>query len=329
MKLVIGFLSYKEYSAKYLAKFLPSLESALGFLTPDNYQVYAFDNSPIDHSRNRLIIESWNQKANNSSSTHLVVEYFTRQTNFGFSRAYNILINKAIKVGAKYFFMINPDTLLDSQSIQKLFNTLEQHSELSVAIPKILHWDFINDKKTKIIDSLGLTLKLGLQFSDLGQGREDSSDLYQAKIIGPSGAAALFRLTDLLQIREPDNFGCPKYFFDERFFMYKEDCDLAYRLFLAGLKTQLIPDAIIYHDRTASTLGLSLFKRIKERKKKNQDLKIWSFSNQHFIFIKYWKTQNLFNRFFIILYVFSMFIFSLVFEPSNLKQYFYIWKRFK
>ena len=59
MKLAVGFLTYNEASAKYLAEFLPSLETALKFLSVTDYQVYAFDNSSPDNKLNYLGLENY------------------------------------------------------------------------------------------------------------------------------------------------------------------------------------------------------------------------------------------------------------------------------
>ncbi len=327
MKLIIGFLTYNEFSAKYLSQFLPSLQEALKFLAVSDYQVLAFDNSPLDQQDNHSIIRNWNQNLNSRSSS-MPIKYLTRQQNLGFSRAYNILLKLAFQAQAEYFLMINPDILLNSEAIQELLTVLDQDHNLAVAVPKILRWDFEHNSQTKIIDSLGLVQGLGLQFSDWGQGQKDDPILYQKKIIGPSGAMALFRLSSLMKIQSRDRHQ-QEYYFDERFFMYKEDCDLAYRLFLAGLQTHLVPTALVYHDRTASSLGLNFWKRIRQRRRKSKELRSWSFHNQHLIFMKYWKKQNFLDRLLIIFYLLGMFLFSLILEQSNLKQYPQLWKELK
>jgi len=84
MKLAVGFLTYNDENAKYLADFLPSLEAALGFLAVDDYQVYAFDNSQPGNQANRLALEAWNQ---GSSQSHLwprrPLEYLTAKPFWG------------------------------------------------------------------------------------------------------------------------------------------------------------------------------------------------------------------------------------------------------
>lgn len=309
---------YNELSAKYLADFLPSLEAALRFLPPHDYKVYGFDNSFSDFTDNRKLIE---EKAKN-----LNLEYKTLGINLGFGRAYNILIREAIKGGAEYFLILNPDMILEEVAIKRLVEAMDSDVNLAAVSPKIKQWDFLNHAKTNTIDSVGLILRPGLQFNDLGQGEEDKGQFDKTEIIGPSGAAGLWRLNFLKKIAEQPVGSLESEYFDERFFMYKEDCDLAYRLFVNGGIARLISDAIFYHDRTAMARGESLFAKLNNRKNKSRQIRAWSFRNQHLIFVKHWKKQNLTNKLIIIFRSLSFLIFSLILEKFLLKEYLLIFR---
>ena len=191
---------------------------------------------------------------------------------------------------------------------------------MAALAPKILRWNFAANTKTKQIDSVGIVLKPGLRFKDLGQGLDDSYNFDSLEIIGPSGAAGLFRLTALQKIKENYQY------FDEHFFMYREDCDLAYRLFLNNLKTKLVSGAIIYHDRTAVASGHGLWRAVLDRGQKSQQVRLWSHLNQHIIYKKYWRKQNFVNKIFILVRVGLIFIFSLILENFILKNYLLIRK---
>ncbi len=309
MKLAIGFLTYNDSSAKYLADFLPSLKGALAFLNPDEYRVLAFDNSDASNSSNRDALEQFNQENPN------FLEYIHAAGNLGFSRAYNMLIRTAARLQTEYFLVINPDTLLEKNTISELVAALDKDSELASVSPKIRRWDFAANTKTRIVDSCGLILKTGLRFQDLGQGKEDDKRFDQFKILGPSGAAGLFRLSYLEKIKENDQY------FDENFFMYKEDCDLAYRLSLIKAKSALVPTAIMYHDRTAASSGKGILGTIIDRQKKSRQIRSWSLRNQHLIFVKHWRRQNLFSKAIIVFRVLISGIFSLILEQFLLKEF--------
>ena len=109
-------------------------------------------------------------------------------------------------------------------------------------------------------------------------------------------------------------------------FMYKEDCDLAYRLYLVGFKSFYVNDSTIYHDRTASSEGRGILKLVLNRRNRNKKIKKWSFLNQHIIFLKFWRLQSFFNKIIILWFTLKMFFFVLVFERYLLKQYLKIFK---
>jgi GT2 family glycosyltransferase len=233
--------------------------------------------------------------------------------NLGFGSAYNRLITAAREDNAEYFFVINPDTILDSGSLEKLVLALRADSTLASVAPKLRRWDFLHGRKTDCIDSVGLALGPGLRFRDIGQGETDRAQYDQADIIGPSGAAGLFRMSALETIRENGAY------YDEHFFMYKEDCDLAYRLHMAGFKSRLVADAIIYHDRTAT--GGGLLARFFNRHGRGRQVNNWAFVNQHLLWIKYWRKQNFFNKTAIVMQRLLRFVEAVVIEQYLLANY--------
>jgi GT2 family glycosyltransferase len=309
MKLVVGFLTYNDASAKYLADFLPSLKDALGFLNKNDYKVLVFDNSDSNNHLNSEALESFNK------SNSYFLEYLHTAGNLGFSRAYNILINYAARLEAEYFLVINPDTVLEKDTISELVMALDSDSELSSVSPKIRRWDFAANTKTHIVDSCGLILKTGLRFRDLGQGQEDDKRFDKSAIIGPSGAAGLFRMNSLNKVKENNQY------FDENFFMYKEDCDLVYRLYLRDCKSALVPTSIMYHDRTAASSGEGIMSKLFDRLNKSKKIRAWSFRNQHLLFVKHWTKQNFISKLTIIFQIITLGIFSLILEQFLLKEY--------
>ncbi|MFH1744672.1 MAG: glycosyltransferase family 2 protein [bacterium] len=304
--LVIGVITYNDFTTKYLSYFLDSLKEQ----NYKDFKIYIIDNSDQEENENRKIIKE----------TYPEVDFEWAGRNLGFAKAYNILIRKARDVGAKYFLALNPDMLLESDTIFKMIEAIESDKKLGSVCPKILKWDFENLKKTKIIDSCGIKMKSGLRFFDVGQGEEDHGQYEDTKILGPSGAAALYRVSALEKIKERG------YYFDELMFMYKEDCDLAYRLNLAGYESKCVPEAVCYHDRTTAGSGESDIQVALNRRNKIRRVKEWSFLNQQIIFLKYWKTQNWRAKCAIIFYELEIIFFVLLFERYLLKQFGKLWK---
>jgi GT2 family glycosyltransferase len=268
-RLIIGFITYDDLTAKYLPYFLPSITSQ----TYKDFQIICVDNSGNDSNPNREYI---------GKGFSGIPILWQKGKNIGFGAAHNIMIRQAVDLGAKYYLALNPDLILENDCLERMVAELENDQKLGSIAPKILKWDFANLQKTDRIDSCGIIMKKGLKFADLGQGEIDSGQFDGAGILGPSGAAALYRISALQIAKEDKNF------FDENLFMYKEDCDLAYRLHLKGFGSKLAKDAIAYHDRTVFGKGDDNIDIVNARKNKSKRQKAWSFLNQQLIYYKYW-----------------------------------------
>ena len=280
MKLAVGFITYNENTSKYLPFFLPSLKTSLGLaMAPTDYKILAADNSDSENNPNRQLI----------NKNYSDIDYFWNGINLGFAKAYNLMITKAVALGAEYFLMINPDTILAPESLRHLLAAIEADANLGAVAPRILKWDFINNVRTNVIDSDGLFMTRNGRFSDRHQGQTTlalpAAAVENDEIFGFTGAAVLLRLEALKDIAF-NNQGRAEYL-DELMFMYKEDVDLSYRLRLAAWPLKLEPTAIIYHDRTASPQGESWRQIAANRQQTSRYVKRGSFLNQWILTVKY------------------------------------------
>lgn len=309
-KLTIGTITYGKSTLKYLPYFFNSLEKQVF----KDFKIIIFDNSEASEKDNKDFVRKEIDKG------ILNIELDFCGDNLGFAKAYNRMIRTAEGDKSEYFLALNPDLILEPDAIQKMIKKLDNDKNLASLCPKIYHWDFKNNEKEEKIDSCGIALALGLRFFDVGQGEIDNGQFEGAEIIGPSGAAAMYRMKALLELAENGNY------FDELMFMYKEDCDLAYRFFLTGFKSKCLNDAIAYHDRTVKTRGSGFLKTVFNRKTKSEQSKEWSFLNQHIIFYKYWRLQSFREKINIVCYATKMFFFALLFERYLLKEYLKLFK---
>jgi len=298
IKIIIGFIVYGQHTFKYLPFFLPSLKKQ----TFQNFKITAFNNGQAGDENERYLRTNYPE-----------IEIMAEGKNFGFAAAYNRMIARAKNEQADYFLMTNSDIIFEPDVLEKLTQKLEADKDLGSASPKILKWNFAENKKTDFVDSYGIALKSGLRFFDVGQGKRDSEKFRQANIIGPSGACGLFRMAALEHVKEDEKY------LDERMFMYKEDCDLAYRFYLSGQKSVCVPEAVIYHDRTASAAGIGDLAAIKARQEKSLAVRRWSLLNQQLIFKKYWHLQNFWSKLNIIWFRLKIFVYISIFERDLLK----------
>lgn len=312
-QIALGFIIFGENTAKYLPYFLPSLKRQ----TYDNFKVLVFDNLKMkDNKPYRPIKDVASTEYVKSEYPEMVM--IDSPKNAGFARAHNKMIDMAKGMGAEYYLVANPDIVLDRRALENMARVLDENKDVAAVSPKILKWDFAAGKKTDIVDTCGIGLKSGLKFFDIGQGERDGSRK-KTNIIGPSGACGLYRISVLDRIAESGKY------FDENMFMYKEDCDLAYRMYLGAYKTAFTSEAVVYHDRTAAG-EKGVLSVLKSRKKKSVQIKRWSFLNQQILFFKYWAQQGRLSKLRIILWQIGAFLYALALEQYLLLEYLQFFK---
>lgn len=322
-KIYIGFITYGESTAKYLPYFLPSLKAQIC----KDFKIVAVDNSAVEDNENSKYIKN----------SFPAIDLAWSGENLGFAKAFNLMIKRAIDDGADYFLALNPDMIFESDFVEKIVEAIESDGKVGAVAPKIFKWDFSADGKTGQIDSLGLALNKEHRFFDAHQGENDQPGLAGRKeVFGFTGAAVLLCLKALEDVAY--NPPAPLYqggaaqagnveYFDELMFMYKEDCDLSYRLRLAGRKIILAPKAVAYHNRAVASKGKTNYQIALNRRTKSRLVKQWSFLNQWILLLK---LKNLPFSWRVKLatawYQFKSLVFVLLFEQFLLKELVALWK---
>ncbi|MFH1667995.1 MAG: glycosyltransferase family 2 protein [Candidatus Komeilibacteria bacterium] len=230
-KVAIGIVTYN--ARNYLPFCLNSLQEQ-GF---KDYQILIVDNGSSDGTLSYL----------SEKFPHYKV--VAHKDNIGFSKAFNQIISWT---KSEYLFCVNQDTVLDRDYLTKAIDFLDQHSDVAGISGKLYKWDYQNNIKTTMIDSVGLIIKKNHQVMDRGNGEEDQGQYNQPQeVFGISGALPIYRRQALEDIKLINKQGYEEYF-DESYFAYKEDVDLSWRLRLAGWKLFCLPQSIAYHDRTVA-----------------------------------------------------------------------------
>ena len=182
---------------------------------------------------------------------------------------------------------------------------------------KLLSWDFHGATKSKVIDSLGLQIDHKRQVIDRDQGK-DNYKLDDKEVFALSATALLVRRQALESVKVYRGHNHYEYF-DEDFFSYKEDIDLAWRLRLYGWESWYAPLAVCYHHRKMARPG-GLKKTIKQRRNSSLKLRLLSFRNQRLMLVKNDFGANLF--FHLPRFLFremKIILYSLFFERFQLK----------
>lgn len=169
----------------------------------------------------------------------LNTKYIQLKHNIGFAKANNIAIAQLSQ--CEWVALVNPDVFVDQNWMKCLKDASERCREYSFFACQLL---WANDPKR--FDGVGDGYHMSGMAWSWGQGcRVDECSLFEKEVFAPCAAAALYRRDVFLEVGG----------FDEDFFCYFEDVDLAFRLRLAGYKCMLVPEAIVHHVRSATTGG--------------------------------------------------------------------------
>ena len=158
--------------------------------------------------------------------------------NMGYCRAHN----QAIALARGEFYLgLNPDVRLLPGYIERMVRALRSRPEYGSAVGKL--WQTA-DHDPRLLDSTGLFLDRRRHQYLRGHGRPDLGQYDQAgEIFGVDGAVAFHRRRMLEAVAFEGQY------FDEQFFSYMEDVDLAWRARLLGWKSWYEPGAQAFHRR--------------------------------------------------------------------------------
>ncbi len=216
VKIAVNIVTFN--SADDIATCLESLRRQ----TVRDFRIHIFDNASKDETLKR--IEPFD------------VDYLMRSpVNTGFCKAHNELVRR---FPSDYVLFLNPDTVLNSQFIENLARGLDSRPDAASASGKLMRLD------GETLDSTGIIMLRGQRHLDRGAGEPDTGEYEKTEdIFGPSGAAALYRRKAL------DDVAIDGQYFDEDFFAYREDADLAWRCRLMGWTSIYVPSATAQHRR--------------------------------------------------------------------------------
>lgn len=143
--------------------------------------------------------------------------------NEGFSRAHNTAIATS---GGAYYLALNPDARLEPDYVAGLVGALEARPAFGAAAGKLR---LPEGGPRPILDAAGLSIGRDRRPRLRGHGRPDDGRYDRAgEVFGVDGAAPLYRRAMLEDARLGGEV------FDEAFFAYREDVDLAWRARLLG-----------------------------------------------------------------------------------------------
>jgi|ERR1035437_306715 GT2 family glycosyltransferase len=208
-------------------------------LSNNSYSLYILDNNSTDSSISHL--------ENISNNVHII----RSNENLGFGKA----CNQGVRNGnSKYILFLNPDTLVEQMTITDSVNFLENNPDITILGCK--HYD--ENGKTRIScsrfptfrhslnDIFGLSKILPKLFKPATLMTD--WDHMESKFVDQvMGAFFLIRRTDFEKVKG----------FDEQFFVYYEDSDLARRIINNGGSVFYNSEISIFHKGMGTTKEIS------------------------------------------------------------------------
>lgn len=288
--------------------YLPSCLSAVFNQTFNDFQVLIIDNASNDGTV--AFIEQ----------NYPEVKILRNTQNLGYARAHN----QGIKLTkSDYVLIMNPDVILTPDYLKKMVEAAEKSAETSAFGGKILKFHFQPDELkeiifTDIIDTVGLKIYRNRNVVNLGENEKNEGQYEEEKEVFGISGGLLFIRRDALE-----KAAIAGEYFDENFFVYKEDIDLAWRMNIFGLKSLYIPAGQAYHHRQADQPREKTIRAIREsRRKKSKMINYYSTRNHFFLLVKndFFKNQTR-DFIFIFFRELKRFFYILFFETKSLKAY--------
>ena len=273
-KLPLVSINLLTYNAeKYIKSCLGSVFSQ----TYPNLEILIVDNFSTDETVEYL--KGLSKKQN--------LKIIFNKKNVGFAAGHN----QGFRASKGDFILcLNQDVVLDSNFIQEALKVFKADGKIASVQGKLLRWNlglpisnqFSGYSVSHIIDTIGFIIFKNRRIINREQGQIDQEQLEEIEeIFGADGAAPVYRRKALEDIK------IKKDYFDEDFFCYKEDVDIAWRLRLYGWKAVYQPGSVAWHARTAGdSAAKDYFSIMRERLKINKFGKFHAFKNQRLMQLK-------------------------------------------
>ena len=217
-KVALILVNYQDYAKRYLSECLDSLRQ----------QDYA------GHSR-LFIVDNASSAESFATLKEMApeAEIIRNENNDGFAKGNNDALKLAMALDYDYAILFNMDTIIAKDCVSEMVQAAEADPRIGAVQARLmLH------PETELINSLGNTSHfLGFGYCLGYREKMDEKKMAVKDIMYPSGAAVLFPISALREVG----------LLDEVFWMYNEDQDLGWRLWLSGYSCVIAPTAVVYH----------------------------------------------------------------------------------
>lgn len=186
------------------------------------------------------------------------------QVNRGFGAANNQAL---ASMKGKYSLLLNTDAILTPGAINKLYSFAKTHPQAGIVCGQLLNADGSKQNSVAAFPSLA-SLLINISLLEYIFPQWFPSKRYEHK--EPIEVDSAVGACMMINKKALDEIG----FFDERYFFFFEETDLAYAFHSKGWSVYHVPDALIYHLQGQS-IGHNAGSRIEFYRSRYQFLRKW------------------------------------------------------
>lgn len=167
------------------------------------------------------------------------IKLLEKKKNLGFALGNNVGVKEA---KGEYILLLNNDTIVKPDFLTNLVDFIESDSKIGVVQPKII---FADSKK---LQSAGTYLTNTGFLYHVGFDKDPNLAKYNKRkeIFSANGACMLIKREVIKKVG----------LFDKDFFLYFEETDFCWRVWLTGYTIKYVPEAVIYHKGGKATKTL-------------------------------------------------------------------------
>ncbi len=246
-------------SASAIRACLMSLYAQEGFTFGEDISVHITDNASDDDTVAQV-----------TEVTRAGVSISRNEENLGFSGGHNQGVHRAVVGKFTHLLVLNPDVALKPDCLKILVAQFSKNPSIGSVTPKLLRADRnLKPIEPRVIDAAGMVLEGSLRHFDRGAGEFDTGQFEnEAFVFGGTGACLLISVECAWSVALPASAkgdGLYKIYpqlerdvsprvqlFDEAFFAYREDADLAWRCRRLGWRCLYTPGAVAMHVRVVT-----------------------------------------------------------------------------
>ena len=212
------------------------VESIMTSLFPGTLALFAVDDGFVDGTKEFLKIYAPK------------LTLISREGNHSYANNCNTVLKC---VEAKYYLVLNPDTVLPEMAVAALYDFMESHPQAGACGPKLIYPDGTLQLSCRRFPDLSSFLLRRTPIRNVLPERLRSKRHLMAdwdhcsinQVDWVLGACLMLRGEALKQVG----------YFDEQFRLYCEDIDLCYRLWKNGWSVYYNPEIVVIHDHQAKS----------------------------------------------------------------------------